>query len=125
MRARDVAVKGDLNALSKALMMYYADYGKFPTTIGSGGEDGDWGTQFDDGGATPYVYMKVLPHTRTDVPYCYVVNANLDKFGLFAMLENKSDSECHMASATDGEFDKCGYDYCYYIISPNAVVTDL
>ena len=62
-KANDVSRKGDLNGVSKALTMYFADYGKFPEASSNGnimlnGEDVKWGEGFIDNG---YVYSKILP----------------------------------------------------------------
>lgn len=120
-KARDVQRKGDLSALSKALQMYFADYGNLPTaaTINN-----NWGGEFKDN--TNYVYMKVLPRERTlTTPFCYVVTTDLKSYGLFAMLENTVDSDCHM-NDDEGEYVHCGGNhYCYSIVSPNISVDNL
>ena len=35
-KARDVQRKSDLSSVTKALEMYYADYGRFPMVVGEG-----------------------------------------------------------------------------------------
>ena len=128
-KANDVARKGDLNALAKALQMYYADYGRFPASSGGriqiGGSALAWGGMFAD--STGYVYMKVLPEEKilkTTFPFCYVTDATGTKFGLFAMLENKADSQCVMNGA-NGSYTHCGRNYCFAFVSPNTTATDL
>lgn len=126
-RARDVARKGDLNSLSKALMSYYADYGKFPPAVGVGISGAAWGGEFADSG---YVYMKVVPQENmfpTVPQYCYVVSADQKKFGLFAMLEVTTDSDCKTTgSPAVGLYSHCGgKKYCYAVVSPNITVNDL
>lgn len=127
-KARDVQRKGDLNALSKALQMYYADYGKFPS-----GTDADvsrrininnlWGSEFKDVGG--YIYMKVLPQERTlNTPFCYVVTADQKSYGLFAMLESITDLDCHNTNGI-GDYVQCGNNYCYSVVSPNITADDL
>jgi type II secretion system protein G len=124
MRARDVARKGDLGAMSKALQMYFADYGVFPATINGYSSSDAWGTELQDPNDHNYVYMKVLPKSGTAAPYCYVVDSENKKFGLFAMLENVKDSDCNM-NGSAGLYLHCGgKNYCYSVVSPNAVVGD-
>jgi type II secretion system protein G len=135
-KANDVARKGDLSALSKALLMYYADYGKFPPSD-SGmirvtdnvppavAKDIEWGGEFSDNAVPPYVYMKVMPKEKNvNFPFCYVADPTGQKFGLFAMLESTTDSQCIMNGA-NGMYNHCGKHYCFAYVSPNAVVTDL
>ena len=108
-KANDVARKGDLNALTKALQLYYADYGKFPPV-----DKIIWGGTFID---QNYVYMKVVPKENTYTstnPYCYSVDASFKKYAIFAKLENANDIQC-TGSYTCGE--KTGY--CYAVVSPN------
>lgn len=134
-KANDVARKGDLNALSKALEMYYADYGKFPIARTDGiiqvldnGVSGtaNWGGTFQDN--KQYVYMKVMPKENilTNFPYCYVTDATGTNFGLFAMLETTTDSQCIMKpDRSAGAYHHCGRNYCFAYVSPNISVTDL
>lgn len=116
-KANDVARKGDLSALSKALILYYTDLNKFPTVadlpLTSGAE-------FKDG---TYTYMKVTPKEKylTNYPFCYIVDADKKKFALLAMLENTVDSDCKM-TGDNGFYTiaACGSrKYCYAITSPN------
>lgn len=134
-KARDVQRKADLNSLSKALQMYYTDYGFFPqsnpVTIGGGISmpGAVWGGTFEDQTVSPaYVYMKVLPKENTDSthPYCYKVSADRKMMALFGQLENSADVECDRNK--DGRVDASdtracdGVQYCYYITSPNAAL---
>lgn len=132
-KANDVARKGDLSALSKALLMYYTDYGKFPTSNGglvhvtdNGGKDISWGGEFSDNSSAKYVYMKVMPSEKIlkNIQYCYVSDASGTKFGLFAMLENTTDSQC-TTNGVLNSYHHCGKDYCFAYVSPNATVSDL
>lgn len=122
-KANDVARKSDLNAVSKALQMYFTDYGYFP-------DPGliSWGGTFEDDSAEPYVYMKKLPReNHTEIPYCYKLDASGKKFGLFAQLENTTDRECDRNEndvADDSTYHCTGEDgvdrtYCFGIVSPN------
>lgn len=125
-RANDVARKGDLNAVAKALQLYFADYGVLPESedgkIKIGASPIDWGGEFKD--ETGYVYMIKLPQENTtgDWPeYCYKTDSTRKKYALFAKLEVESDGECE-----NNEFD-CGgvsNEYCYANVSPNTVIGD-
>lgn len=120
-RANDVARKGDLNSVAKALQLYFADYGVLPESengmISIGGDKIEWGGEFKDD--TGYVYMIKLPQENKtgDWPeYCYKTDSTRKKYALFARLEVESDSECE-----NNEYD-CGgvsMDYCYANVSPN------
>lgn len=113
-RANDVARKGDLNSVAKALQLYFADYGVMPAED----EINDkWGLEFKDG---DYTYMMKLPTENTEgwPQYCYKTDAARKKYALFAKLEVTSDGEC------DGNVYSCGTEpadiYCYANVSPNA-----
>ncbi len=126
-KANDVARKGDLNALSKALNMHFTDYGYFPAGDATGklimnGISVDWGDTFEDESSLPaYVYMKVLPNENflTAFPYCYKTDTEKKKYALFAQLQNTGDKEC-VGNYTCG--GKTGY--CYAITSPNVQTSD-
>jgi prepilin-type N-terminal cleavage/methylation domain-containing protein len=118
-KANDVARKGDLSALSKALTLYYTDLNKFPdaNTINN-----HWGEELLDGS---YTYMKVMPKEKNTglSPFCYIVGgddpAKPNKFALLAMLENKGDANCKMTGLV-GFYTACsGKKYCYAVTSPN------
>lgn len=121
-KASDVARKGDLNAMSKALQLYFTDYNQFPAEnnglIVVNGSARPWGGTFDDTSVSPpYVYMKVLPKENVYPaanPYCYKVDASAKKYALFAKLENTADSQCSGNYSCNG---KSGY--CYAVMSPN------
>lgn len=133
-KANDVARKGDLNSVSKALNMYYADYGVFPNadngeiqvSNGSGGYTNvAWGGEFTDRG---YTYMKVMPHENKTgwQEFCYEVSADNKKFGLYAQLENKEDGDCSWTDGTKtvGAYQCGGENYCYSVVSANAQLAD-
>lgn len=130
-KARDVQRKGDVSALSKALEMYYNDYGEFPRANVAGqillknGTVVAWGGEFIDDG---YTYMATVPkENRVGNPpyqYCYVVSADLKMFGLFANLENNMDSDYNKLNSGN-PYNFCGHDYNFVILSPNAQLSDL
>jgi prepilin-type N-terminal cleavage/methylation domain-containing protein len=123
-KANDVSRKGDLNAVSKALNLYFADYGKMPIADSKGqiivGKNAlDWGKEFSD--ASGYVYLKQLPkENKKNYPqYCYKVSNDGKSYALFAMLENKGDEQC-----IDGATYDCGgmvnaYCFAYYSVGVN------
>jgi len=129
-RAADSQRKTDLSSVSKALEMYYADYGQYP---GPTDLDGDkdlnllWGLEMKD--KTGYIYMKVVPKENNPLmtPYCYKYSADKKKFGLYTTLENTNDSEC--LKDEEGDFLYSGCDeqekiYCFAVSSVNADPTD-
>jgi len=115
-KANDVSRKADLNGISKALQMYYADYGVMPSDsegkIMINGSSIEWGGEFVDGG---YVYMKVMPRENNSAlsPYCYKTDLSKKKYALFAQLENTSDKECV------GSYICNLNEYCFAYVSPN------
>jgi prepilin-type N-terminal cleavage/methylation domain-containing protein len=136
-RANDVARKGDLNSVAKALQLYFADYGSMPEASSKGeiminGEVIKWGEEFKD--STGYIYMVKLPRENTtgDWPqYCYKTDETNKKYALFAKLEVESDEEC-VDENNNGIGDySCGSGivagphegpYCYAVVSPNAIL---
>ncbi len=114
-KARDSQRKSDLEAVSKALMMYYNDEGKFPDSFTFGDESVGFT------GADGIVYMRKTPIDPKDSPpYVYIYKRSLDEksFNLFADLENKKDLQCK----TTPLWNVNGKTYCYGISSPNATV---
>ena len=120
-KANDVARKGDLNSTSKALQMYYTDYGVFPAPSSYAVPNG-WGGTFQDVATPPYVYMKKLPieNYLTAKPYCYVTKDLNKKYALFAQLETTTDKECAAPAYTCN-----GVAYCYGVTSPNTSLTEM
>ena len=119
-KANDVSRKGDLNAVSKALYLYFADYGKMPMANSKGqmmiGDKViEWGKEFSD--TSGYVYLKQLPveNKKNYPPYCYKVSVDGKSYALFAMLENKGDEQCLNGATYD-----CGgmvNAYCFAYLS--------
>ncbi len=127
-KARDVQRKGDINAMGKALQMYYADYGVFPADINGEFTSDSWGDELTDDANPPYVYIKTLPKENfLDIPFCYSVTADRKMFGLFTALENDQDSDYNKLSTNVDTNYTCGnnQDYNFVILSPNASVSDL
>jgi len=128
-RANDVARKGDLNAVAKALQLYFADYGVLPESengkIKIGASPIDWGGEFKD--STGYVYMVKLPKENTtgDWPqYCYKTDSTRKKYALLAKLEVESDEECKGNYSCGTLKDQGTPPYCYANVSPNTSLND-
>ena len=133
-KSRDVQRKGDVSAVSKALLMYYTDYGYFPTSDGGNINipGAVWGGTFSDDG---YAYLKEMPRENYNLnkPFCYVTDNNdpPTKFGLFSILENSEDMDYNKLNDEDnyadyGPFAACGgvNTYNFAILSPNASIAD-
>lgn len=114
-KSRDSQRKSDLDSVSKALMMYYNDTGKFPNPPFPFGNSTVGFT-----GANAIVYMRQTPQDpkkSSDSSYFYVYKTDGKLFNLFAKLENTKDSQCQTTPyLVDGK------NYCYGISSPNSVV---
>lgn len=119
-KARDVARKGDLNAVTKALLMYFNDYGILPD---SDTINNLWGGEFSDQG---YIYMKVMPteNQNGQPEYCYLVDADQKKFALLATLENTEDSEYDKYQAGYNGCSVSDDSYHFVYFSPNASIGD-
>ena len=91
-KSRDAQRKSDLDGLSKALMMYYNDNGKFPPTIDFGNES----TGLVDPNNSTTIYMRKIPkELRSGWPiYVYEVSGSLKSYNLFVNLENRNDGQC-------------------------------
>ncbi len=128
-KSRDVQRKGDISAVSKALLMYYTDYGYFPANTVDGQIEGAvWGGTFSD---DDYDYLKEMPRENySDIPFCYVTDGGTEptKFGLFSILENGEDMDYNKLkddSSAYGPYAVCGGNsYNFAILSPNASITD-
>lgn len=127
-RANDVARKGDLGAVAKALQMYFADYGEMPDMengqLKIGSEVIPWGGEFKD--ATGYVYMKTLPEEKGGAPYCYKTDSTKKYYALFAALEIGMDGQCDRNGdgSRDDTYECGGNNYCFAYVSPNTSLND-
>ena len=121
-KARDAQRKSDLNAVSKALMLYFSDTGSLPSFSNTPSNgvltfgDESIGLRSVDGGT---IYMRKTPKDPKNLDeYIYAYNFSADgkKFNLYANLENKKDSQCNGAYVFNTKT------YCYGISSPNTTV---
>ena len=116
-KARDTQRKTDIDAVAKAIDMYYADYGMFPEQ-----EMLDWGGEFtDDSDGSDYVYMKVLPsESRLDSQYCYLPSNDQTSYLLFANMEGDG--------AVTGDYavnsDQCDDEYNFVKTAANTTVDE-
>jgi hypothetical protein len=89
-KSRDVERKSELHEVSKAIRLYYKDYGKLPSEnlINS-----LWGKEWRDG---DYVYMTMIPKEDylENKEYCYQISEDGKSFYLLTDLENKGDADC-------------------------------
>jgi prepilin-type N-terminal cleavage/methylation domain-containing protein len=116
-KGRDTRRKAELDALSKAMMMYFNDTGSFPASIGfenaSAGLTGPGGDYYI---RTVPTDPKNTPSSTPPFNYVYVVSATRRSFSLFANLENTSDPKCEASP-----YVVSAKNYCYGISSPNTL----
>jgi len=116
-KSRDASRKSELKSLSNALNMYYADKGKFPSSITFDGEFKE-----DD-----IIYMKKVPVGTSGgaKQMFYKPSSTFKSFRLFANLENSGDGDCIVKS----ECNTLGYmisnGCCYVITSSNVGMTEV
>lgn len=84
-KGRDSRRKQDVQAVAKALELYYADGRAYPTALPS------WGAPFANQSNTAVIYMQKLPNDPAypNATYCYTSTGAFYK--LYANLENKGD----------------------------------
>lgn len=141
MRGRDTQRKSNLNEVSHALELFYADYGKYPPTDASrttGVIYGcpydatkstytpcSWGTgelrDVDANGTTKTTYMKTMPKDPSPTfSYYYRVSTDGSKYALYAHIENTQDTSIITTTYTCGGSNLCNFG----IASPNASPLD-
>jgi prepilin-type N-terminal cleavage/methylation domain-containing protein len=124
-KARDAQRKVELDALSKALIMYYNDNGVFPALTFDQLFASNVG--FTGPGGIVYMVGKLADPKDTGVfKYAYKYDDDPTsstyekKFYLFANLENKSDPQC----SGDYKIAVGGDSFCYGISSPNSAINN-
>ena len=102
-KARDVKRMHDLRVISKALDMYYADYGYYPHVSGfwftSGYYSSDWDNDFKNELKDYIAELPVPPINDGMAPYegdgyTYVVNSGGSKYELVTLLETDNPLRC-------------------------------
>lgn len=110
-KSRDADRMSSLHELSKAIRLYYKDYGQLP--------DGDlinslWGETWKDG---EYTYLEVMPKENyLNKEFCYENSDDGKGFMFFAELENKSNPDCQ-----ENKWECNGVSYCYRDVLPAEV----
>jgi len=122
-KARDVKRKADLSSISKALNMYYNDYGKYPNG-GSNEPNIDsliqTGNEFSQDGN---LYMKEIPVEKTNgvTRYAYFSSSTGKSFRLWTNLENENDKDC-LTSSVDSYTKTTPAGCLYSVYSSNISV---
>jgi prepilin-type N-terminal cleavage/methylation domain-containing protein len=136
MRGRDAQRKANLNQLSKALEVFYADHGFYPSWDGNGHMQSCpyttfgtcvWGSsQFNDSST---IYFALLPKDPISTQYYYyrnVTNSSGQKYQIFAALENPKDPNCLTSSCDSNPIGvSCGTKTCNFAVtSPNTTASE-
>lgn len=132
-KARDSKRKSDLSAISRAVEMYYNDFGRYPTSDASGnivgcGSTGttacSWGGSF----TATTTYMQDMP-SDPNGNYFYVAGGGGANYQIYARLENLEDSSVVQSGGVAGKYTNTscrsgGKTGCNYgIASSNSSVT--
>lgn len=106
-KGRDSRRKQDLELVSRALELYYADFRAYPTGMPS------WGTIFSNPNNASVIYMQKLPNDPSypNANYCYSSDAAGSYYKLYANLENLQDPRAFSVTVL------CGTIYYNYGIS--------
>lgn len=116
-RSRDARRKSDLSMISKALEMYYNDYGQYPLAsagriagCGAGGTGACvWGTSAFSNTTTGVVYMKKMPKDPGTYSYLYTTTGGTN-YQLYARLEYTQDKDAFSpATGNCGSANSCTY----------------
>jgi len=97
-KSRDAQRKSDLNQLTRALELFYSDFGRYPESAANGTIDVgkeeplNWGETFEDLNGNQ-IYMGNLPidSQSPGTFYFYESNSSGSKFRVFTLLENADD----------------------------------
>jgi Tfp pilus assembly protein PilE len=102
-KARDADRMSSLHELSKAVRLYYKDYGRLPDEklINS-----LWGKVWKDG---DYTYLSVMPKENyLNKEFCYKNSQDGNSFMFFVELEDKGNIDCQ-----EEKWECGGVKYCY------------
>lgn len=137
-KARDSRRKSDIEALAKAIEVYYNDHNRYPgSTNGSidvpdcgasGANPCDFGGEFKDDNDT--VYMTKIPTESSSARnYYYYSDGQFQSFAIYTRLENELDKDIPK-NASDGNqyYDgtNCGAGFagCNYAVSSTNVAPE-
>jgi Tfp pilus assembly protein PilE len=112
-RSRDADRMSSLHELSKAVQLYYKDYGHLPKEelINS-----LWGKTWKDIG--DYNYLEVMPKENyLGKEFCYQNSEDGASFLFFADLEDKGNPDCKK-----DQWECSGIKYCYRDVLPAEIV---
>ena len=114
-RGRDAQRKENLASVTKALEMYYNDYGQYPSSAFL-----VWGQELKDAKGT--VYMKQLPDNPADnFQYFYKSKGEGAEYALYALLEHSQDQDIGGPYGGTDCQTEAGNQFCNYCLaSPNA-----
>ena len=102
-KSRDADRMSSLHELSKAVRLYYKDYGKLP---GEKMVNSLWGEVWKDGS---YTYLTVMPKENyLDKEFCYQNSQDGNSFLFFVDLENRDNPDCRQ-----DQWECNGVKYCY------------
>jgi len=135
-KSRDSRRKQDLANISKALDVYYNDYGVYPTSSMTGAIEGcaaggavicNWGDPWMDDNGT--LYMSALPQDPVSKQHYYYQQIDASKYYLFAHLENELDKDATVDEA--GAPSSYGSYFCddatlgcNYVVKSTNIMTD-
>lgn len=111
-KSRDADRMSSLHELSKAVRLYYKDYGNLPDEKLI---NNLWGKTWKDG---EYTYLEVMPNENyLGKNFCYKNGEDGKSFLFFAELENTTNSDCQKDKWECG-----GTKYCYRDTLPAEVI---
>lgn len=113
-KSRDADRMSSLHELSKAIRLYYKDYGRLPDQELI---NNLWGKPWKDG---DYTYLVLMPKENyLDKEFCYEKSEDGNSFLFYTDLENTSNPDCKK------DVWECnGEKYCYRDILPAEVVKE-
>lgn len=118
LKGKDARRKQDLDSISHAFELYYADNRAYPTPVVPAPSFNLWGTAFVNSNDASVIYMQKVPQdpTSPEDTYCYTSDGTGSFYRLYTNLENAQDPKL---LPTPGVCD--GVNYNYGISSSNTV----
>ncbi len=131
MRGRDAKRKSDLREIANSLELYFSDHGSYPPSsggyvLGCQAPTGSctWGSgEFTDGET---VYFKTMPaDPSSSLNYYYRNPTNVQKFQIYAHLENPRDKNCLQEDCETAIISySCGLNCNFAVTSANTTPTE-